>query len=154
MSYMRAQVVVCLVDATGVLITALILQVPLPWALFALTFVASFVPILGAFLAGAVAVLLALLAHGWLTAVLMLVGVVLVMELESHFLQPLLLGKAVDIHPLAVLLGIAAGSVVAGLVGALLAIPLVAFLTAFLRSLSHTSPAIALEPEIVADADG
>lgn len=136
-AYMRAQVVVCLVDATGVLVAALVLQVPLPWALFGLTFVASFVPILGAFLAGSVAVLLALVAHGWLTALLMLGAVILVMELESHFLQPILLGKAVDIHPLGVLLGIAAGSVVAGLVGALMAIPLVAFSVAFARSLNR-----------------
>ncbi len=152
-SYMRAQVIVCLVDATGVLIFALILGVPLPWALFALTFVASFVPILGAFTAGTVAVSLALLAHGWLPALLMLGGVIFVMEMESHFLQPLLLGKAVDIHPLAVLLGIAAGSVVAGLVGALLAIPLVAFLTAFLRSLSLSRP-YAQSAEPTPDASG
>jgi predicted PurR-regulated permease PerM len=136
-AYMRAQVVVCLVDATGVLIAALVLQVPLPWALFGLTFVASFVPILGAFLAGSVAVLLALVAHGWLTALLMLGAVILVMQMESHFLQPILLGKAVDIHPLGVLLGIAAGSVVAGLVGALTAIPLLAFSVAFVRSLNR-----------------
>ncbi|WP_051208393.1 AI-2E family transporter [Propionicicella superfundia] len=143
-AYMRAQVVVCLVDATGVLIAALLLQVPLPWALFGLTFVASFVPILGAFVAGAVAVLLALVAHGWVTALIMLGAVILVMQLESHFLQPILLGKAVDIHPLGVLLGIAAGSVVAGLVGALMAIPVVAFSVAFARSLRHPEQSFGL----------
>lgn len=136
-AYMRAQVIVCLVDAAGVLIAALVLGVPLPWALFGLTFVASFIPIVGAFLAGAVAVLLALVAQGWVIALIMLGAVILVMQLESHFLQPILLGKAVDIHPLGVLLGIAAGSVVAGLVGALIAIPTVAFFSAFVRSLSR-----------------
>jgi predicted PurR-regulated permease PerM len=143
-AYMRAQVVVCLVDATGVLIAALILGVPLPWALFGLTFVASFIPILGAVLAGTIAVLLAFLAQGWVTALIMLGAVILVMQLESHFLQPILLGKAVDIHPLGVILGIAAGGVVAGLVGALLAIPALAFAVAFVRSLHR--------PLVVADA--
>lgn len=136
-AFMRAQVLVCLVDATGVLIAALILQVPMPWALFALTFVASFVPVVGAVLAGGVAVLLALVAHGWLTAVIMLASVVAVMQVESHFLQPVLLGRAVNIHPLAVILGLAVGATIAGLVGAVMVIPVLAFGVAFVRSIAR-----------------
>lgn len=139
-SYMRATVLVSLVDALGVLLAALVLGLPLPWALFALTWIASFVPILGAVTAGFVAVVLALVTHGWVSALLMLGAVVLVMELESHFLQPILLSRAVKIHPLAVLLGIAVGSAMSGIVGALMAIPVVAFMSAVMSSLRSHAP--------------
>lgn len=137
-AYMRAQVTVCLVDATGVLIAALVLQVPMPWALFALTFIASFVPVVGAVFAGAVAVLLALVAHDWVIALIMLAAVVAVQQLESNFLQPVLLGRAVDIHPLVVILGLLVGATIAGLVGAAMVIPTLAFTFAFVRSIMAT----------------
>lgn len=144
-AFMRATVVVALVDALGVLAAALILGVPLPWALFALTWIASFVPIVGAFTAGFVAVVLALVTHGWVTALIMLGAVVLVMELESHFLQPLLLSRAAKIHPLAVLIGIVIGSSIGGIVGALMAIPTLAFGTAFVASVRGV-PVAPVEP--------
>ena len=134
-AYMRAQVLVALVDAIGILIGALVLQLPMAWALFALTFVTAFVPVVGAVLAGTVACALALVTHGPVSALIMLGITVLVMQLEGHFLQPILLGRAVSLHPLAVLLGLAVGATLAGIVGALLVIPVLAFTVAFIRGL-------------------
>jgi putative heme transporter len=134
-AYMRAQVLVALVDATGILIGALALQVPMAWALFALTFVTAFVPVVGAVMAGTVACALALVTHGPVSALIMLAITIAVMETEGHFLQPILLGRAVSLHPLAVLLGLAVGATVAGIVGALLVIPVLAFFVAFIRGL-------------------
>ena len=135
-SYMRAQVLVALVDALGILIGALALRLPMPWALFALTFVAAFVPVVGAVLAGTVACALALVTYGPVSALIMLAITVFVMEAEGHFLQPILLGRAVSLHPLAVLLGLAVGATIAGIVGALLVIPVLAFSVAFIRGLA------------------
>jgi predicted PurR-regulated permease PerM len=134
-AYMRAQVLVALVDAAGILIGALVLGLPMAWALFALTFVAAFVPVVGAVLAGTVACALALVTHGPVSALIMLAITVFVMEMEGHFLQPVLLGRAVSLHPLAVLIGLAIGATLAGIVGALLVIPVLAFTTAFIRGL-------------------
>ena len=134
-AYMRSAVIVAAVDAAGVALAALLLRVPLVAALFALTFFLSFIPIVGATVAGAVAVVLALVTHGWVSALIMLGAVVLVMQLESTFLQPLVMGKAVNLHPLAVLLGITAGAIISGILGALVAIPVLAFGVAFVRAL-------------------
>ncbi|MBK8458971.1 MAG: AI-2E family transporter [Micropruina sp.] len=138
-SYMRAQVLVCLVDAAGVALVAQILGLPMVLALFVITFFLSFIPVVGAFVAGSLAVLLALVTNGWVAALIMLGGTVLVMWSESHFLQPLLLGRAVSLHPLAVLLALVMGAEVAGIVGALLVIPTLAFVVSFLRSLRGES---------------
>lgn len=134
-SYMRAQVIVSAVDAAGVAIIAAFIGVPMALALFALTFIVCFIPVVGAVIAGTVATSLALITHGWVAALIMLGGTIAVMWLESHLLQPLLLGRAASLHPLAVLLGIAIGAQLGGIVGALVAIPVMAFGAAFIRSL-------------------
>ncbi len=134
-AYMRAQVLVALVDAVGMLIGALALQLPMAWALFALTFITAFVPVLGAVLSGTVAVALALVTHGPASALIMLAITIAVVQTEGHFLQPILLGRAVSLHPLAVLIGLAVGATLAGVVGALLVIPVLAFSVAFVRGL-------------------
>ncbi|MFZ2429303.1 MAG: AI-2E family transporter [Propioniciclava sp.] len=136
-AYMRSAVIVAAVDAAGVSLAAFLLGVPLVGALFALTFFLSFIPIVGAVLAGSVAVALALVTHGWVQALIMLGAVILVMQAEGNFLQPLVMGKAVNVHPLAVLLGITAGAIISGILGALLAIPVLAFTVAFVNSLRH-----------------
>ncbi|MCA1676978.1 MAG: AI-2E family transporter, partial [Actinobacteria bacterium] len=112
-----------------------ILGIPLAVSLAALVFLGAFVPIIGAVLAGGVAVLVGLVAKGLIPALIVLGIVIGVMQLESHVLQPLLLGRAVNLHPLAVVLAIAAGLLAAGIVGALLAVPLLAVLNAGIRSL-------------------
>jgi predicted PurR-regulated permease PerM len=125
-SYVRATVVVALVDAIGIGIGLAILGVPFVIPLSALVFLGAFIPIIGSFLAGSVAVLVALVSEGPITALIALAVVVGVMQLEGHVLQPLLLGRAVRVHPLAVVLAIAAGLLIAGIFGALIAVPIVA----------------------------
>jgi putative heme transporter len=137
--YVRATILVALSDATGVLIAALILGVPVAPALAALVFIGAFVPLVGAFVSGFVAVVVALVALGWVQALIMLGAIILVMQIEGHILQPFLLGRAVKLHPLAVLLAIAVGIIVAGIFGALMAVPLLAFTKSFLQYL-HGHP--------------
>ena len=93
----------------------------------------SFIPVVGALVTGAVAVLLALVANGWVNALIMLGIVLLVQQLESHLLQPFIMGRAVSLHPVAVILAVAAGSGVAGILGALFAVPLLAVANSFIR---------------------
>jgi predicted PurR-regulated permease PerM len=139
-SYVRAVVVVALVDAIGVLIAALALGVPLAPALAALVFLGAFVPIVGALVSGFVAVVVALVALGWVKALIMLACIIVVMQIEGHLLQPFLLGRAVHLHPLAVIIGIALGVIVGGIVGALMAIPVLAFVKTFVAHLNQGSP--------------
>ncbi|MCW2802966.1 MAG: hypothetical protein JWN06_1183 [Propionibacteriaceae bacterium] len=136
-AYVRATILVALVDAVGVLIVALILGVPLAPALAALVFLGAFVPLVGAFVSGFLAVIVALVALGPIKALIMLGGIILVMQLEGHVLQPFLLGRAVKLHPLAVLIGIAIGVIVAGIVGALVSIPVLAFAKTFVQGLTR-----------------
>ena len=133
--YTRATVVVAVVDAVGIGIGLWAVGVPLVVPLAALVFLGAFIPVVGAVLSGSVAVLIALVANGPVPALIVLGVVIAVMQLESHVLQPILLGRAVQLHPLAVVLGVAAGVVVAGITGALLAVPIIAMLSAIVRSL-------------------
>jgi predicted PurR-regulated permease PerM len=143
-AFVRATVVVALVDAVGITIAALVLRVPLALPIGVLVFLSSFIPIVGATLSGAVAVLVALVAHGPLIALFMLAAVIVVQQLESHVLQPFLLGRAVRLHPLAVIFAIAAGALAAGIAGALVAVPLVATLNTAVSHLNkndYSTPA-------------
>jgi putative heme transporter len=145
-SYVRATAAVALVDAVGIGIGLAVVGVPLVIPLSALVFLSAFVPIIGAVLAGTVAVLIALVANGFIAALIVLAIVVGVMQLESHVLQPWLLGRAVRLHPLAVVLAITAGLLAAGIAGALLSVPLLAVLNAGIKSLLHDDDT---EPEDV-----
>jgi putative heme transporter len=127
-AFTRTQILVAAIDAIGIGIGAAILGIPLALPLAVLVFLASFIPFVGAIATGAIAVLVALVDQGLGTAMIMLAIVLGVQQLESHILQPLLLGHAVSLHPVAVLLGVAAGSLAAGIVGALFAVPLIATL--------------------------
>ncbi|NKZ80155.1 AI-2E family transporter [Prescottella equi] len=133
--YTRATVAVAAVDAIGIGAGLAILGVPLALPLASLVFVGAFIPIVGAFVTGFLAVLVALVTKGLLTALIVLGIIVGIMQLEGHVLQPLLLGRAVRLHPLAVVLAITTGIVLAGIVGGLLAVPIVAFLNTAIRSL-------------------
>ncbi|MGN9910833.1 AI-2E family transporter [Phytohabitans sp. LJ34] len=136
-AYVRATVLVAFIDAVGVGVAVWILGVPFPLPLAALVFLGAFIPIVGATLSGAVAVLIALVDRGWVSALILLGAVIAVQQLEGHVLQPLIMGRAVAIHPLAVIVAIAAGVVLAGIVGALVAVPLVAVLNTAIRRLSN-----------------
>ncbi|WP_189094562.1 AI-2E family transporter [Nocardia jinanensis] len=138
--FVRATVVVAAVDAISIGAGLALLGVPLALPLGSLVFISAFIPIIGAFLAGFVAVFIALVTKGFVTALIVLGIIVAVMQLEGHVLQPLLLGRAVRIHPLAVVLAIAAGVVLGGIAGGLLAVPLVAVLNTAIRSLLATDP--------------
>jgi putative heme transporter len=135
-SFVRATVVVAFVNAVGITLVAVILKVPLAVPIGVLVFLGSFVPVVGATVSGSVAVLVALVAHGPLVALFMLIGVVAVQQLEAHVLQPFLLGRAVRLHPLAVILVVAAGVVAAGIVGALVAVPVAAMLNTIVKYLT------------------
>lgn len=126
-TYMRVQVFVAAVDAVGIALGAFILGVPLWFPIGVLVFLASFIPIVGAVATGIIAVLLALVANGPVNALLMLGVVLLVQQIESNVLQPIVMGKAVKLHPLAVVLAVTAGSSLLGIVGALFAVPVLAF---------------------------
>jgi putative heme transporter len=136
-SYVRATVLVAFIDAVGIGLALVILKVPFALPLAALVFLGAFIPIVGATLSGAVAVLVALVERNVVIALILLAAVILVQQLEGHVLQPLIMGRAVAIHPLAVIVAIAAGIVLGGIFGALIAVPIVAVLNTGLRHLAE-----------------
>ena len=138
--FVRATVVVAAVDAIGIGTGLAILSVPLALPLATLVFIGAFVPIIGSLLAGFIAVFLALMTKGLVTALIVLGITVAVMQLESHVLQPLVMGRAVRIHPLAVVLAITTGVVLYGIVGGLLAVPFAAVMNTAIHSLLAGSP--------------
>ncbi|HEY1485000.1 MAG TPA: AI-2E family transporter [Micromonosporaceae bacterium] len=135
-AYVRATVLVAFIDAVGIGVWLAVWRVELAFALAALVFLGAFIPIIGATLSGTVAVLIALVTRGPITALIILAGVIGVQQLEGHILQPLIMGRAVSIHPLAVILAIASGLVLAGIIGALVAVPIVAVLNTGIRHLA------------------
>ncbi|CAN5425163.1 AI-2E family transporter [soil metagenome] len=139
--FVRATVIVAATDAIGIMIGAAILQVPFVLAIGVLVFLGGFVPLIGATVAGAVAVLVALVDQGPITALIMLGVVVGVQQLEAHVLQPFLMGRWVSVHPLAVIVAIGGGVLVAGVAGALVAVPLAAAVNAVVQHLAaNTTP--------------
>lgn len=127
-AYTRTQILVAGVDALGIGIGAVFFVPSLALPISILVFVGSFVPVVGAIVTGAIAVVVVLVSNGWVAALIMLGVVLLVQQIESHALQPFLMGQAVSLHPVAVILAVAAGSYAAGIVGALFAVPLAAVL--------------------------
>ncbi|HVK28086.1 MAG TPA: AI-2E family transporter [Nocardioides sp.] len=155
--FVRATVVVALVDATGIAVGAAILDVPFVLAIGVLVFLGAFVPMIGATIAGSVAILVALVDQGPLTALLMLAVVIGVQQLEGHILQPFLLGRWVSLHPLGVIVAIACGVLVAGIAGALVAVPLAAAANAVvlhLAELADTPDETAEPPAPTGEAGG
>ncbi|GAA3915212.1 AI-2E family transporter [Microbacterium invictum] len=126
-TYARTQLLVATIDSIGISLGAFLLGVPLAIPIGVLVFLGSFIPFVGAVITGALAVFLALVYNGPWIALWMLVVVLGVQQLEGHVLQPLLMGAAVKVHPLAVVLVVAGGAMVGGIPGALFAVPLAAF---------------------------
>lgn len=141
-AYVRATVLVAFIDAVGIGTALVILNIPFPFPLAALVFLGAFIPIVGASVSGAVAVLVALVDQGWVIALIVLGAVILVQQVEGHVLQPLIMGRAVAIHPLVVIIGIACGATLAGIIGALVAVPLIAVLNTGVRRLSRSRPEV------------
>jgi predicted PurR-regulated permease PerM len=161
--FVRATVLVALTDALGIMAVAAVLNVPFVMAIGVLVFLGAFVPMVGATISGSVAILVALVAQGPFVALLMLGGVIAVQQLEAHVLQPFLMGRMVSVHPLGVILAVAMGVLVAGIAGALVAVPLAASLNAVVVYLASAPRAEAeaeaaksppdREPEPDADPD-
>src|SRR5580698_9719790 len=143
--YVRATFLVALTDAAGVGTGLAIMGVPLALPLASLVFLGAFIPLIGALVSGLVAVVVALLAKGIVYALLTLGLLILINQIEAHLLQPLVMGRAVSIHPLGVVLAITAGGVLAGIVGALLAVPTAAFLNNAVQVLLARDPAAEVE---------
>jgi len=139
--YVRATFLVALVDAVGIGTGLAIMGIPLALPLASLVFLGAFIPLVGAVISGFLAVVVALLAKGLVFALITLGLIIAVQQLEAHVLQPVVMGRAVSIHPLAIVLAISTGAVLAGIVGALLAVPLVAFLNSAIRVLIAENPA-------------
>ncbi|WIJ46882.1 AI-2E family transporter [Curtobacterium citreum] len=151
--FIRVQVVIAATDALGIALGAFLLGVPLAGPIGVVVFVGAFVPVVGAFAAGAVAVLLALLFQGWVTALVMLGVVVLVQQLEGQVLHPFLTGSVVAVHPLAVLLAVIAGTTIGGIAGGFFAVPLAATANAMIRAARQDDPDVPIPLPIPASAE-
>jgi putative heme transporter len=138
--YVRGTVIVAMIDAIFIGVGIYVLEVPLAVPLAVLIFIFAFVPIVGAVVSGALAVLVAFVTNGPITGLLVLGVVLLVQQIESHVLQPFILGRLVRVHPLAVVLAVTGGSLIAGIPGAVVAVPLVAVINTmagYLRAYSE-----------------
>ncbi|WP_104180216.1 AI-2E family transporter [Arthrobacter sp. B0490] len=138
-SYIVAQATVALVDSVFIGLGLVLLDIPLAIPLAVLVFFSAFVPVIGAIVSGLVATLVAFLAYGWVTALIVLGLVVLVQQLESNFIQPLLVGRTLEIHPAVVLASVTAGGTLFGIIGAFLAVPTTAVAIVVLRYLRDLS---------------
>jgi predicted PurR-regulated permease PerM len=157
-TFARIQIFVAAVDAVGIGLGAWILGLfyggfPLVIPIAVVVFLASFIPIVGALFSGTLAVFVALVYLGPIPAVIMLAIVLLVQQVEGHVLQPLVMGSAVKVHPLAVVFGVAAGALIAGIPGALFAVPIIAVVNVMIRRLAAGAqgPAVALEEDGAAE---
>lgn len=133
--YVRVQIFVAFVDAVGIGVGAALLGVPLPIPIAILVFLGSFIPFLGAITTGLLAAFIALVYNGPVNALIMLGVVILVNQIEGHILQPLVMGNAVKVHPLGVVLAVSTGALLAGIPGALFAVPLAAAANSIVNTL-------------------
>ncbi|WP_030774567.1 AI-2E family transporter [Streptomyces sp. NRRL F-2664] len=160
-AYVRGTVIVALIDAIFIGLGLYVLDVPMAVPLAVFIFLFAFIPLVGAVISGALAVVVALVTQGVFTALMALLVVLAVQQIEGHVLQPFILGRAVRVHPLAVVLAVAAGGMVAGIGGAVVAVPLVAvtntvvgYLRAYSRDQNHLGAAVAGPPPHGATALG
>ncbi|SDT50690.1 Predicted PurR-regulated permease PerM [Pseudarthrobacter equi] len=131
--YVRGTAIVALVDTVGIGAALLILQVPLALPLAMVVFIGAFIPIVGATMAGILAALVALVANGPVVALIVVAVVVAVNQLEGNLLQPVVMGKSLQLHALVILLALTAGTLLAGIVGAVLAVPITAVAWAIIK---------------------
>ncbi len=151
-SYVRGTTVVAAIHAVFIGLALWLLGVPLLVPLIILVFLAAFIPLIGILVVGALAILVTLATKGWLAAVILIAVFLVENQIEGHLLQPLVVGRAVRLHPLAIILALAVGGVTAGIPGAIVAVPAAAVITyawPFLRGSGH-----APEPEPGPSAEG
>ncbi|MFJ2620064.1 AI-2E family transporter [Glutamicibacter sp. NPDC087344] len=152
--YIRGTATVAAVDSIGITATLLILQVPLAIPLGVIVFLGSFVPLVGATVAGVLATLVALVTNGPIVALIVLAAVILVNQLEGNFLQPVVMANALSLHALVVLMALTAGTVLAGIIGAVLAVPLTAASWAVIKvwtGREKTDPALEAKQDILTE---
>lgn len=148
--YVRGTSIVAFVDAFFIGLALVIMGVPLALPLAALTFIGAFIPLIGATLAGALAALVALVANGPFAALVVIIVVIVVNQLEGNFLQPVVMGQALNVHALVILLALTAGTILAGIIGAILAVPLVAVAWAAIKAWNSADP---VTPAAIAEAE-
>jgi predicted PurR-regulated permease PerM len=141
-SYVRGTAIIALIDATAIGIALLVLQVPLAVPLAMIVFLGAFIPLVGATVAGVLAVLVALVANGPIVAVIVAAVVIAVNQLENHLLQPVVMAKSLKLHALVILFALTAGTILAGIIGAVLAVPLAAVGWAVLQVWSAEDPRV------------
>ncbi len=140
-NYMRGTVLIAAIHALFIGLALWLLGVPLLVPFIVLVFLAAFVPIIGILVVGALAILVALATKGWVAAVILLAVLLVENQLEGHLLQPLVMGRLVRLHPLAIILVLAVGAIVAGIPGAIVAVPLTAVITYAWAALRSDPPA-------------
>lgn len=152
--YIRGTSIVAAVDSIGITATLLVLQVPLAIPLGVIVFLGSFVPMVGATVAGVLATLVALVTNGPVVALIVLAAVIIVNQLEGNFLQPVVMANALSLHALVVLMALTAGTVLAGIIGAVLAVPLTAAAWAVIKvwtGREKKDPAVEAKQDILAE---
>ncbi|HEY8590299.1 MAG TPA: AI-2E family transporter [Naasia sp.] len=132
--YVRGTAIVALVDAVGIGAALLILGVPLALPLSAIVFLGAFIPLVGATVAGILAALVALVANGPVAALIVVIVVIAVNQLEGDLLQPIVMGQSLRLHPLVILLALTAGTILGGIVGAVLSVPIAAVAWAVIKT--------------------
>ncbi len=151
--YMRGQLLIALFHGVTITILLFVLRVPLAAALGVLIFLGSFIPLVGLTITGALAVAVTLLEHGWLTALIVAVAIIMLVQAEAHLLQPFIMSRSVHVHPLAVVLAVVAGTTLGGIPGALIAVPLVAFVNTTVQALRTGPDEPIHEPDFPVDED-
>lgn len=136
--YVRGTAIVATVDAFFIGLALIILGVPLALPLAAIVFIGAFIPLVGATLAGVLAALVALVAEGPVIALIVIIVVVVVNQLEGNFLQPVVMGRTLSVHALVILLALTAGTILAGIIGAILSVPLAAVTWAAIKAWNET----------------
>jgi predicted PurR-regulated permease PerM len=159
--FIRQQAFVGFIDALFIGLGLLVLGVPLVIPLAVITFLGAFIPIIGAFVAGAFAVLIALVSKGFTTALIILVIVLVVQQLEGNVLQPIIQGRGFNLHAAVVILAVTAGGSLAGITGAFLSVPVAALIAVIYRyvrdQLDHREPEVAADgtqAQVAGDEDG
>jgi len=147
-TYVRSVFLVATIDAVLIGIGLLVLGIPLALPLIVLTFIAAFFPIVGSIVAGAASVLVALVTKGSVTALIVLIIIVVVQQLEGNVFYPVVMGKRMNLHPVAILLALTIGGALAGVAGAFLAVPVAAVTAAVLQYVRERREA-ALPAELI-----
>ena len=146
--YARGTIIIAIIVGVLAFMLLFALGVPLATPLAVLVFVGTFIPLIGAPLAMIVATVVALATKGWISAGVICIGIALIGQIEGHILQPLVMGKQVSLHPLVVGLGVTAGTLLGGLLGAIVAIPLLAVIWTVFNTLYSTDPPLHELPSV------